>query len=83
MLAQVGSYRLAGEVGSGSLSTVYKGRFGKSPTEFALKVVDLKFKSESDICTALQEVRVLHAVDHPCVLPLHEAFVDEEQKQFV
>ena len=83
MLTQVGSYKLIQEIGSGSLSTVYKGQFGKSPTSFALKVVDLRYKSEADVCTAVQEVRILHAMDHPCIVPLHEAFVDEEQKQLV
>lgn len=50
-------------IGHGKYSTVYKGRKKKSIEYFAIKSVDKSHKSK-----ILQEVKILHSLDHPNVL---------------
>ncbi|KDP40032.1 hypothetical protein JCGZ_02030 [Jatropha curcas] len=50
-------------IGRGKYSTVYKGRKKKTIEYFAIKSVDKSQKSK-----VLQEVRILHSLDHPNVL---------------
>lgn len=56
-------YHVYERIGQGKYSAVYKGRKKKSIEYFALKSVDKSHKSK-----VLQEVRILHSLDHPNVL---------------
>uniref|UniRef100_A0A7N0UNZ4 Protein kinase domain-containing protein n=2 Tax=Kalanchoe fedtschenkoi TaxID=63787 RepID=A0A7N0UNZ4_KALFE len=56
-------YHIYEAIGRGKHSTVYKGRKKKTIEYFAIKSVDKSQKSK-----VLQEVRILHALDHPNVL---------------
>lgn len=78
---RIGDYEILNEIGSGSLATVYKGRRGEKL--FALKIIDLKFKSENDICASLQETRILSSIENTSIVKLHETFVDNEMKKYV
>lgn len=56
-------YHIYEAIGRGKHSTVYKGRKKKTIEYFAVKSVDKSQKNK-----VLQEVRVLHSLDHPNVL---------------
>ncbi|KAI3682323.1 hypothetical protein L1987_82226 [Smallanthus sonchifolius] len=59
-------YHIYEAIGQGKYSTVYKGRAKKSIEYFAIKSVDKSHKSK-----VLQEVKILHSLDHPNVLKFH------------
>lgn len=77
-----GRYTVEKEIGFGAICTVYQAtcvKFGK----VAIKAVDLRFKSVPDICSAIQETRLLIACEgHPNIVKLLEAFVDEDKSLF-
>ena len=80
MISQLGKYQVINEIGSGNISTVYSVRSNKMP-EAAAKVIDLRFKSAADVCSGLQEIRILSSIgDHPTIVKMTEAFVEEDKQ---
>ncbi|KAK9287888.1 hypothetical protein L1049_016331 [Liquidambar formosana] len=59
-------YHVYEAIGHGKYSTVYKGRKKKTIEYFAVKSVEKSHRSK-----VLQEVRILHSLDHPNVLKFH------------
>ncbi|KAH9618827.1 hypothetical protein KSS87_020858 [Heliosperma pusillum] len=59
-------YHVYEKIGTGKYSAVYKGRKKKTIEYFALKSVDKSHKNK-----ILQEVRILHALQHPNVLKFY------------
>ncbi|KAL2341176.1 hypothetical protein Fmac_009116 [Flemingia macrophylla] len=60
-------YHIYEAIGRGKHSTVYKGRKKKTIEYFAIKSVDKSQKTK-----VLEEVRILHTLDHVNVLKFHE-----------
>ena len=77
-----GRYNIEKEIGFGSICTVYQAtcvKFGK----VAVKAIDLRFKSVPDICSGIQEARLLSACEgHPNIVGLLESFIDEDKSIF-
>ncbi|KAK9057770.1 hypothetical protein SSX86_022608 [Deinandra increscens subsp. villosa] len=65
-IGNMNQYHIYEAIGQGKYSTVYKGRTKKNIEYFALKSVDKSHKSK-----VLQEVRILHSLDHPNILKFH------------
>lgn len=87
MIQNFDRYRVIKQLGEGSASKVYlvedSGPSKESHGEkkkFALKLVDLKFKSNELVVTVLHEIRILTHVNHPCVIKLRKALVDSKHE---
>jgi serine/threonine protein kinase len=77
-ISELDNYKLLQEIGKGSASTVYevKEKSIVTKTTWAMKAVDLKFKSEDDVHSVLQEVRILALLHkHPSIPKLHDSFI--------
>jgi NIMA (never in mitosis gene a)-related kinase 1/4/5 len=64
-------------VGEGSYSSVYHVRRKEDGLDYALKKVNMGSLGEKEKQNAINEVRILASIKHPCVSSYKEAFVDE------
>lgn len=81
LLEELDKYRIVNEIGKGSVSTVYEviDKTSVTKARWAVKTVDLKFKSEEDVHSVLQEVRILAQLHkHPSIPKFHDAFINKD-----
>jgi NIMA (never in mitosis gene a)-related kinase len=64
-------------IGEGSYSNVYHVKRKEDGKDYALKKVNLATLAEKEKQNAINEVRILASINHPCVSSYKEAFVDE------
>ena len=65
-------------IGEGSYSSVYHVQRKIDGKDYALKKVNMGNLGEKEKSNAINEVRILASINHPCVSSYKEAFVDEE-----
>jgi serine/threonine-protein kinase len=61
-------YRLIGEIGRGGMGTVYAAEDNELERRVALKVIDM-----ADSAEAIREARILAQLEHPGIVPVHDA----------
>lgn len=64
-------------LGEGSYSSVYHVTRKLDGKDYALKKVNIGSLAEKEKHNAINEVRILASIKHPCVSSYKEAFVDE------
>ncbi len=66
-------YEILETIGRGGMGTVYRAFDRKLDREIALKVVQLPLGNEEDLDRLLREARVLARLEHPGIVPVHDA----------
>ena len=67
-------------LGKGAFSTVHKVLRKKSNKLYALKKVPLHSLKKKEIQNALNEIRILASISHPCIIGYREAFLNKKTK---
>lgn len=67
-------------LGKGTFSEVFKVKRKTDDKHYALKKVSLEPLSVRERQNALNEVRILASISHPCIIGYKEAFLDEGTK---
>ena len=67
-------------LGEGAYSSVYHVRRYEDNQTYALKKVKLGKLSEKEKQNALNEVRILASIAHPCIIAYKEVFIDESSE---
>ena len=70
-------FTVISKLGEGSYSSVYHVQRKLDGKDYALKKVNLGTLGEKEKENAINEVRILASIKHPCVSSYKEAFVDE------
>lgn len=71
--AAAGRYELLEEIGRGGMGTVYRARDRELGREVALKVERLPGPAARERSRLLREARVLARLEHPGIVPVHDA----------
>jgi serine/threonine protein kinase len=66
-------YEIVEAIGRGGMGTVYRALDHKLDREVALKVVQLADGASGDVDRLLREARVLARLEHPGIVPVHDA----------
>lgn len=66
-------YRLVGPIGAGGMGAVFDVEDERLSRHVALKVVDVPLDGEGPAQALLQEARVLAGLEHPGLVPVHDA----------
>ena len=67
-------------IGEGTYATVYKAKRLSDSLVVAVKMINVFKMDNKKIQNALNEIRIICAIDHPNVVGYHEAFLDEKNK---
>src|SRR5262249_7948396 len=82
--ARLGRYRLTGTLGKGGFGLVYKGYDEELRRQVAIKVPHRhRIAQPEDVEQYLAEARILAGLDHPHIVPVHDAGRTEDSLCFV
>jgi eukaryotic-like serine/threonine-protein kinase len=70
---RLGPWVVEVELGRGGMGTVYRAIDHRLDREIALKVVPLSHPADIDVDRLLREARVLARLEHPGIVPVHDA----------
>ena len=76
-------YQIQREIGQGAFAIVYLARDTRHERNVALKVLNVDPESETGELRFIREIRVLAALQHPNILPLHDSGHVEELLYYV
>ena len=74
------NYELLSRIGEGTYATVYKAKRLSDSLVVAVKLINVYKMENKKIQNALNEIRIICAIDHPNVVGYYEAFLDEKNK---
>lgn len=74
------NYELLSRIGEGTYATVYKAKRISDSVPVAVKMINVFKMDKKKIENALNEIRIICAIDHPNVVGYHEAFLDQTNK---
>lgn len=74
------NYELLSRIGEGTYATVYKAKRLSDSLIVAVKLINVFKMENKKIQNALNEIRIICAIDHPNVVGYHEAFLDQKNK---
>ncbi|XP_068651473.1 CBL-interacting serine/threonine-protein kinase 4-like [Aristolochia californica] len=72
-----GKYKLGRLIGQGSFAKVYYAKSVADGMEFAVKVMDKKSLDQTMVPRILREVSVMHRMNHPNIIRLHEVMASK------
>lgn len=80
----VGRYQLLGEIGRGSMATVYRALDPNSNREVAIKVLPREMMHNPDFQDRFKrEIRMISSLEHPSIVPVYDSGEDDGQLYFV
>jgi serine/threonine protein kinase len=75
---RIGPYDIAASIGAGGMGEVFRARDTRLNRDVAVKLLPREFASDGDRLRRFeQEARILAALNHPCILTIHDAGVHE------
>ncbi len=75
-------YLITGVAGRGGMATVYVARDQKLDRDVAVKVVDFADHKGSRVARLIREAHILARLDHPGIVPVHDAGVLPDGRSF-
>ena len=76
---QIKDYEILGPLGQGAYSRVYHVRHRGNNNEYALKIIDRKNLSHSNLNRRLKnEITLQSSLNHPCIVKLYNTFNDND-----
>lgn len=78
-MSSLEDFKVIDKLGSGTFSEVFKVIRNSDGQLYALKKVKMTPLSEKEQMNALNEVRILASVQHPCIVGYKEAFIEREK----
>ena len=77
--SEIKNYEILRPLGQGAYSTVYHVRHRASGSEYAMKIVDKKQLSHSNLNRRLKnEITLQSSLNHPSIVKLYNSFFDED-----
>ena len=75
---KLSDFRLGEVLGTGKFSKVYLATNKNDSTKYALKVIQKKELSKSDLAAVIREIDILRTIDHPNIIKVYNSFEDED-----
>ena len=73
----INDFEVLEKLGSGTFSEVFRVKRKEDGKVYALKKVSLEPLSVKERQNALNEVRILASIQHPCIIGYKEAFLED------
>jgi len=80
----VGRYQILGEIGRGSMATVYRALDPNSNREVAIKILPREMMHNPEFRARFrQEITMISSLEHPSIVPVYDSGEDDGQLYFV
>src|SRR5687767_11550472 len=81
---RLGSYTIEGKIAEGAMGAIYRASRSDSNEVFAIKVMQPEFSSDANYRKRfMREVSILHALEHPHIIPILDFGEEHGQLYFV
>lgn len=75
-MSKIDDFIFLEKIGKGSYSSVYRVKRKNDKEEYALKKVSMAALKDKEKENALNEVRILASINHPCMISFKDCFFD-------